>query len=89
VVRVDDEGRGVLRPGIADGLKRGSPAERFEVFDEVVGGDEGLEVGFQAVEGVVVEGLHGGVLDGAKRPHLAAVSSLRGNRDIPCRARQR
>jgi hypothetical protein len=34
------------------------------VFGEVVGGDEGIEVGFQVVEGLLVEGPHGGVLDG-------------------------
>jgi hypothetical protein len=43
------------------------------VFGEVVGGDEGIEVGFQAVEGLVVERPHGCLLDGAVHPLGLAV----------------
>jgi hypothetical protein len=60
MVRVDDEGLGVLRPGIADGLEGCSPAERLKVLGEVIGGDEGIKMGLQAVEGLVVEGSHRG-----------------------------
>ena len=63
-MRIDDEGCRVFRPGIADGLKGCSPAQRFEVFGEVVGGDEGAKMGLQAVEGLVMEDSDGSVLDG-------------------------
>jgi hypothetical protein len=61
MVRVNGEGFLVFRPGIADGLERGSPAEGFEVLGEVVGGDEGIEVSFEAVEGLIVEGPNSGI----------------------------
>lgn len=41
MVRVDHEGCGVFRPGIADGLEGLRQRSDFEVLSEVVGGDEG------------------------------------------------
>ena len=48
------EDSGVLRPSVADGLKGPSAARRFEVLGEITGGDEGVEVGLQAVECLVM-----------------------------------
>src|SRR3954462_3781983 len=45
VVRVDLEGCWVLCPGLADGLEGGSPLQPLEVLAEVVGHDEGQDVG--------------------------------------------
>src|ERR671936_298733 len=43
--------------------ERGNP-----VLGEVVGRDEGLDVRGEALQRLVVEGLHGGLLDGAVHP---------------------
>src|SRR5215218_7449553 len=45
VVRVDLERGRVSGPSVTDGLERGSPSQRFQVLGEVVGGDEGQDVG--------------------------------------------
>src|SRR5580704_13578999 len=63
MVRVDNEGGWVFRPDITDGLEGSSPSKRFEVLGEVVGSDESVEMSLQAVEGLVMEGWHGGVFD--------------------------
>src|SRR4051794_30544227 len=55
VVRVDREGGRVLGPGLADGLKWGSPSELLEVLGKVVGRDEGQDVGLRALQVGVVE----------------------------------
>lgn len=39
-----------------------SPSQRLEVFGEVVGGDEGHDMGFEAFQVVIVIDLDGGVL---------------------------
>src|SRR5215204_767551 len=64
MVRVDFEWCRVLGPGLLDGLEGCSPSQRLEVLGEVVGGHEGEDVGLEAFQLLVVEGLHGGVLDG-------------------------
>src|SRR5215217_7180729 len=68
VVRVDLEGRSVPGPGVADRLERGPPAQRLEVLGEVVGPHEGEDMRLQRLEAGVVEGLDGGLLDGAVHP---------------------
>src|SRR3954447_5332560 len=57
VVRVDLEGCRVLCPGLADGLERGSPSQPLEVLGEVVGRDEGADVGVQGLRVGVMEQL--------------------------------
>src|SRR3954466_1789347 len=73
VVRVDLEGCRVLCPGLADGLEGGSPSQPLEVLGEVVGHDEGQDVGLQALQVGVVEDLDGPVLDGPVHPLGLAV----------------
>src|SRR4028118_2031249 len=73
VVRVNLEDRRVLGPGVADRLERGSPPWRLEVLGEVVGPDEGENMRLQRLEARVVEGLGGGVLDGAVHPLRLAI----------------
>src|ERR687884_682728 len=68
VVRVDLERSRVLCPGLADGLNGGSPSEPLEVLGKVVSRDEGQDVGLQALQGLVVEDLHGSLLDRAVHP---------------------
>jgi len=68
VVRVDTKGGGVLGPGIADCLEGGSPSQRLEVPGEVVGSDKGQDMSLQRLKVGVVEGLGGGLLDGAVHP---------------------
>src|SRR3984957_1857172 len=65
VVRIDFEDCGSFRPGLADDLIGRSPFQGLQVLGEVVGGDEGQDMGLQAVQIVVVEDLDCGVLDGA------------------------
>jgi DNA sulfur modification protein DndC len=65
VVRVDGERRRVFCPSIADGLEWRAPSQRLEVLGEVVRPDESEDVRLERVETGVVEGLDGGVLDGA------------------------
>jgi len=43
------------------------------MFGEVVGGDEGQDMGFQAFQIVIVVDLDGGVLDGAVHPLNLAI----------------
>src|SRR3954452_16107205 len=62
VAWVDLEDGRVALPGIADGLERGSPSQRLEVLGEVVGGNEGQDVGAERFQVGVVEDLDGGVL---------------------------
>jgi hypothetical protein len=57
VVRIDFEDCGNFRPGLADDLIGRSPFQGLQVLGEVVGGDEGQDMGLQAVQIVVVEGL--------------------------------
>jgi hypothetical protein len=65
VVRIDFEDCGSFRPGLADDLIGCSPFQGLQVLGEVVGGDEGQDMGLQAMQIVVVEDLDCGVLDGA------------------------
>ena len=65
VVRIDFEDCGSFRPGLADDLIGRSPFQGLQVLGEVVGGDEGQDMGLQAVQIVVVEDLDCGVLDRA------------------------
>src|SRR3954447_22581704 len=58
------KGDGSLCPGVLDGFEGCSPLQRLEVLGEVVGGNEGEDVGLEALQVLVVERLHGGVLDG-------------------------
>src|SRR3954464_3171519 len=48
VVRVDFERGWVFGPGIVDGLEGGWPSQPLQVLGEVVGRDEGEDVGGQA-----------------------------------------
>src|SRR3954447_14800933 len=64
MVRVDPEGCRVIGPGVLDGLEGCSPSERLEVLGEVVGGDEGEDMGLEAFQVFVVERLYGRVVDG-------------------------
>src|SRR5215210_8897933 len=73
VVRVDLEDGRVLGPGVADRLERGPPAQRLEVLGEVAGPDEGEDMRLQRLEARVVEGLDGGLLDGAVHPFCLTV----------------
>ena len=62
-MRIDSEPAGVIDPGLTDGLKRGLPVQRLEVFGEVVGRNEGQDMRFQALEVFVMEDLHGRIFD--------------------------
>src|SRR5918997_6683898 len=73
VVRVDLEDGGVLGPGVADRREGGPPLQRLEVLGEVVGPHEGEDVRGEGVRGLVVEGLHRGLLEGAVHPLRLAV----------------
>jgi hypothetical protein len=74
VVRVDPERGGVFRPSVADSLKGGSPAQGLKVLGELVGGDEGQDMGLQRLGVGVVEGLDRGVLDRPVHPLGLAVN---------------
>ena len=50
VVRVDFERSRVRCPGLADRLEGGSPSQPLQVLSEVVGHDEGEDVGLQALK---------------------------------------
>src|SRR5215471_12360646 len=65
VVRIDFEDWWVFGPGLADDLIGRSPFQGLQVLGEVAGGDEGQDMGLQAVQIVVVEDLDCGVLDRA------------------------
>ena len=67
-MRVDFEDRSFFRPGVADELVGCSPSQSFQVFGEIVGGDEGQDMGLQAFQVVIMVGLHRGVLDRAIHP---------------------
>jgi hypothetical protein len=56
VVRIDFEDCWNFRPGLADDLIGRSPFQGLRVLGEVVGGDEGQNMGLQAVRILVVEG---------------------------------
>jgi hypothetical protein len=56
-VRIDFEDRGKFRPGLADDLIGRSPFQGLQVLGEVVSGDEGQNMGLQAVRIVVVKAL--------------------------------
>ena len=68
MVRVDLEWDRIFGPSLADGLERRSPSQRFEVLGEVVSGDEGLHVGLEALQALVMENLDGCVLHGSVHP---------------------
>ena len=50
VARVDLERRRIDLPGVADGLEGCPPSQRLEVLGEVIGGDEGQDVGLERLE---------------------------------------
>ncbi len=72
-MRVDFEGLWVFGPGLADRLKGCSPLQRLEVLGEIVGRDEGEHVCREALEGLVMEDLHGGLFDRAVHALCLAV----------------
>ena len=59
MVRIDSEPTGVIDPGLTDGLERGLPVQRLEVFGEIEGRNEGQDMRFQALEVFVMEDLDG------------------------------
>ena len=50
MVRVDFERGWVSGPGVTNRLEGGSPPQRLEVLGEVVGRDEGQDVGCEALQ---------------------------------------
>src|SRR3712207_8472940 len=65
--------RSIGLPGVAHGLDRCPPTQGLKVLGKVVGGDERQDVRLESIEIRVVEGLDGGVLDGAVHPLGLAV----------------
>ena len=65
MVRVDLERCGIGFPCVTNALEGRFPLQCFEMFGEVVGGDEAEHVSLEAFEVVVVEGFDGSILHGA------------------------
>ena len=65
VVRIYLEDRWVFCPCITDDLVGRSPSQGLEMLCEVVGCDEGQDMGLKAFQAIVVEDLHRGFLDGS------------------------
>jgi hypothetical protein len=64
-VRITGKAFRLFLPASADVFIRCEPFERFESFREVIGHEEGLQMLFQAIMGLVVVRFHGGVFERA------------------------
>jgi hypothetical protein len=73
VAWVDLEDGRVGLPSIADGLEWCAPSQRPEVLGEIVGGDEGQDMGLERLGVGVVEGLDGGLFHRPVHPLRLAV----------------
>ena len=72
MVRVKGNAFRLLLAALADVLIRGQAFERLEALGEVIGHQEGLQMRFQVVMGLVVILVHRGVFECAVHPfHLA------------------
>ena len=70
---IDGKAFGLFLPALTDVFIRGQAVERFESFREIIGHQEGMQMLFQVVMGLVVILFHGGLFERPVHPFDLAI----------------